>query len=61
MIKKKIRRDKGKVHSIFPGKKVQKAGRRCQYPGCITVLSIYNKGKHCISHTELMFLYENSR
>src|ERR1700676_1171747 len=26
------------------------SGRRCVEPGCLTVLSIYNGGKHCAAH-----------
>jgi hypothetical protein len=27
-------------------------GRRCRYPGCVTVLSVYNFGVLCWSHAD---------
>lgn len=35
----------GSVHGIFP------PGRHCSHPGCITVLSRYNAGPHCFTHS----------
>ena len=31
-----------------------KAGRVCRYPGCGTVLSIYNDGKFCYTHEPMV-------
>ena len=45
------------VHYGTPNKRAatrSKAGRRCEYPGCVTVLSTYNASPTCWLHTNAL-------
>jgi hypothetical protein len=54
----KQRKDKGGYHSIFKEMRAHKAGRQCKYPGCTTVLSVYNRSRHCRLHTDVIAFEE---
>lgn len=34
-------------------KATPEAGKKCEEPGCITILSLYNKGNRCFHHRRI--------